>query len=335
MKNTVILFFSSLFVYVVVSVFNMSPYNPNSVEAASQDIVISEIQISGVTANDEFVELYNPTMQSVDLTGWRLSKRPTSATSSITSLVSNMSGSIQPKSYFLIANPSFTGSNTPDLYYSATTSGIAANNTVILYRDNGITIVDKVGMGTAEDVEGTATVVPGSGTSIERKAHTLATEITMGTGGQDEFLGNGFDSDTNGNDFVLRQISQPQNSVSPSEPVTIITPSPTITVTPTNTPGITSTPTTTPSVTDSPTNTPTPTIPITQTMTPTLQPTHLPTPTVVITPTPTIDMTPTPKIKEYFFPSIRIACTWTYKPKRMGWGFILWIPKIECSKSSL
>lgn len=31
------------------------------VHAASSDIVISEIQIGGQTANDEFVELYNPT----------------------------------------------------------------------------------------------------------------------------------------------------------------------------------------------------------------------------------------------------------------------------------
>jgi hypothetical protein len=32
-------------------------------------IVFSEIKISGATANDEFVELYNPLDEDVDLTG--------------------------------------------------------------------------------------------------------------------------------------------------------------------------------------------------------------------------------------------------------------------------
>ncbi|MFH1048473.1 MAG: lamin tail domain-containing protein, partial [Patescibacteria group bacterium] len=38
-------------------------------------LVISEIQIAGVTADDEFIELYNPTDMAVDLLGWSIQYR--------------------------------------------------------------------------------------------------------------------------------------------------------------------------------------------------------------------------------------------------------------------
>lgn len=282
------------------------------VEAVSSDIVISEVQIAGATANDEFVELYNPTQNSIDLSGWRLSRKSSSISGTITNLVSSLSGTIQPHGFFLIANPNFTGSMTPDLYYSATTSGIAANNTVILYRDNGLTIVDKVGMGTAEDVESAAAILPESLQSIERKPHQHATYESMNNG-TDILAGNGFDSDNNFQDFVLRINPEPQNSQSPIEPeIQTVTPtelpSPTstivATIAPTETP--LPTPTQIPSPTLMPTHTPIPTLTPTLSPTPTIfiTPTNTPTPTEIITPSPFPTQTPMATVTPTYTPTI-------------------------------
>lgn len=108
--------------------------------SATDHVVISEIQVGGSVANDEFVELYNPTGSDISLSGWRLTKESSSSTTE-TPLVSSISGTIATHGYFLIANPSYTGSVSADLLYSATTSGIAHNNTVIIYSDNGHTKV--------------------------------------------------------------------------------------------------------------------------------------------------------------------------------------------------
>lgn len=302
--------------------------------AVSPNVVISEIQIAGTAANDEFVELYNPTNQAVDLTGWRLSRRSSSATGSLTNLVSSLSGSIQPRGYFLLANPAFTSTQV-DQYYSATTSGVAANNTVILFSDNGQTVVDKVGMGTAEDNETASSVLPEAGQSIERKANANATAQSMQGGGSDEFQGNGWDSDSNLNDFVARTIPQPQHSQSSLEPVLspspsqtpspALSPSPTVVPSPTQTPSPTPSLTTTPTVTPTPEPTPSPTaIP-----SPTATPQPSPSPTVIPTPTTTVLPTPTPRVIEYQFPNSTLVCTW--KTRRIDLKFLtIVLPTFHC-----
>lgn len=313
---------SSLSLLIIVSLALQK--NVTSIQAASSDIVISEVQIGGQVANDEFVELYNPTNTSIDLSGWRLSRRSAALSGSLTNLVSNMSGVIEPKSYYLIANPSYTGSTIPDLLYSATTSGIAINNTVILFRDNGQTVVDKVAMGTAEDVETSATSVPENNASIERKANALSTAITMQPGGLDELLGNGYDTDNNSQDFIVRPESQPQNKQSTQEQLNTV---------PTNTPSPSLIPTQTPSPTETPPLTPTevPTVTLTITPTVTVAPT---TPTPSPIPTPTITIFPTPttrqRIREYAIPPYnKLVCTWNYVSIHILTK-TFWLPSIHC-----
>lgn len=290
--SQLLLFFTIAVIFVTTSL-SLSIFHVTKVLSASPHVVISEIQVRGSGgANDEFVELYNPTTDAVDLTGWRLSRRAASASASLTTLVSSTSGSIQPHGFFLLANPSYSGSVAADRFYTATTSGIGTNNTVILFSDAGHSIVDKVAMGTAQDAEGTATVVPGTGQSIERKAFSTSTPTSMSPGGADEFAGNGFDSDDNSQDFILRSIPNPQNSTSAIEP----SPTPTPTVTPTATPS--------------------PTPPLT--------------PTPTITPAPTEQPVPTPIIREFHFPGITITCTWSFVPLKAG-PFSFFIPSPQCS----
>jgi hypothetical protein len=259
-------------------------------------IVISEIQAAGTVANDEFVELYNPTNDPVSIGGWRLTKKTAAGTQS--TLTASLSGSIKPHGFLLIAHPSYTGSTSADLLYSSTSSGIAANNTVLLYSDAGTTLVDKVGMGTATDVEASAAANPPTSGSVERKANTTATAVSMAIGGTDEFAGNAEDTDHNDTNFIVRTTSQPQNSSSTVEPEDL-TPSPTpsplpsTSPTPSETPTVTPTTTVTGSPTETPTVTPSPTEFITSTPSPTVTPTTTPTMTPSSTPSMTPSQTPT------------------------------------------
>ena len=351
----------------ILALFLLNSKNPNQVFSDTADyIVISEVQIGGGTADDEFVELYNPTSTSVNLSGWRLTRKTSGGTQS--NLVASISGNIASHGYFLIAHPDYDGSVAEDLVYSATSSAMAANNTVLLYSDAEVTLVDKVGMGTATDVETTATLNPSTDGSAERKAHSSSTSESMGSGGADETHGNGEDTNNNLNDFVTRTTSDPQNSLSTTEtppaetPTATLTPTetttPTTEPTPTSEPTATLTPTLEPTSTEEPSPTLTPTIEptvtesLTPTLTPTLEPsptveptvtetvtpteepspTSEPTPTVVVTPT--LSPTPTPiemVIGTFNFPGSKTVCTIQFRVVRFFFSFIF-IPKINCHR---
>jgi hypothetical protein len=341
----------------------------NVFAATASHIVISEIQLSGKTTGtglDEFVELYNPTDEVVNLIGWKLKK--ISSTGSESNLVSSISGIINPHSFFLIANPNFSGGVPVDQYYSATTSGLAADNAAILYSKSGSNFieVDKVGIGDAINFETSPVGTPSAGASVERKANENSTSDSMTTGA-DEFLGNGEDTDNNFNDFILRNNPDPQNSSSieeppfnPSptpttEPTETETPTPTETPMPTETPTPTETPILTPSETPTPTPTETPSPTLTPTSTPTETPTQTPTPTTspsptptstpnpTITPIPTISPVPTPTptptgipaptpklIATAVFPNRTISCYLYYNPIRF-FNTTIFYPVMHCT----
>ncbi len=231
----------------------------NSVRSATAEhVVISEVQIGAGDADDEFVELYNPTGSAIDLTGWRLSRK-TSTGGSGGNLVAALSGSVPAHGYFLVAPAvDYTGSVTPDQNYS-TGSRIASSNTVLLYSDAGVTLVDKLGLGSAVDSETSPfSPNPDPGQSIERKANSSSTVDSMTTGA-DLLLGNGEDTDNNSLDFIVRGSSDPQNSQSAVEPevepspTPSESPSPSPSESPSPSPSETATPTPTPTETPSPT----------------------------------------------------------------------------------
>jgi hypothetical protein len=308
------LFFASLVLFISLG------KNHLQANAATAHVVISEVQVSGdgaTPANDEFVELYNPTSSTVSLANWKLTKKTPGGTES--NLISTMSGNISSHGYFLIARSEYNGSVTPDATYSSAL--IASDNTVLLY-DNTATIVDKVGFGTATDKEITTVANPAANHSVERKANSTSTLASMTTGA-DQFAGNGEDTDNNATDFIIRTVSDPQNSQSAIEPVAVTptdtpspTQSPTPTVTPTSTPSLTPTPTDTPTpnptATPIPTDTPTPTP--TATPTPTIIPTDTPIPTPSPTPTNIPSETPTPTVLPSVTPTEEPSPTLTPTP---------------------
>lgn len=278
--------------------------------ANATHVAISEVEVGKTgAATDEFVELYNPTQSDINIDTWKLTRKTQAGAES--DLVSTISGTIKSHGYFLFSpQTGYTGSASADQAYSVSDNSITDNNTILLY-DNNSNLVDKVGFGTATDKEGTAETNPSPGTSRERQANTSSTSSTMGSGGIDEFNGNGEDTDNNANDFVLRNTPQPQNSLSSIEPVPTQTPTSTTTVIPT----ASETPTAT--ITSAPSETPTTTPTATPTVTPTETPTDIPTQTPTSTPTqpatPTISPSPTPTPTGTFpfitIPKFQTVCT--------------------------
>lgn len=241
----------SLFVFLItsLSVLIFLPVS-KTIFAANNGLVISQIKIAGVTATDEFVEIYNPTNDPIDITGYKLTKKVSSGTQS--TLVASMSGVVSPKHYFLIKHPTgYTGTIQPEMEYS-TTSSITADNVVILYSDNGVNIVDKVGFGSSFDSE---TLPFAANPQINQSIRRI----------------NNVDTNNNSLDFELLDPASPRNSTVITEPQNTETPTPTSTPTSIPTPTPETTPT--PQATSTPQETPTPTTQ--QTAAP--QPTFLPT----------------------------------------------------------
>ena len=123
------------------------------------------------------------------------------------------------------AGTGFTGSMASDL---AATTALGFNGTAGHVRIGPAlstapvdpATVDTVGWGTAAGPEGMPTPIATGGplVSLERKANAMSTSMSMTTGGADELLGNGEDTDNNAADFVPRATRDPQNSMSPQEP---------------------------------------------------------------------------------------------------------------------
>lgn len=279
---------------------------PKSAFSVSGHAVISEIQVGITGSSDkEFVELYNPTSSSVDISLWTIMKKTALETSLHTLATIPASSTLGSHHFYLIAHTDYDGAVAEDLTYGGLT--IIANNNTIYLQDSTSAVIDKVGLGTSNDFEGTAKSNPASGNSIERKATSISTANTMKVGGTDELLGNGEDTDDNSQDFINRTVPDPQNSSSAVEPpeTTPVPPSVTPTViAPTGTP--TPIPTEVP---PSPSPTPlgpTATPPLEETITPTMTQT----PTLTMTPTPSGQETPTPTVT----PTVETSITPTATP---------------------
>lgn len=138
-----------MFKYLCLIVFLLS-FIPIPINASENEIVIKSFRISGESSTDEYIEIYNPSNMDIDLSGWRLSKKTSSG--NVSNLLTTFPAVlIEPNSRLIIAHENCTCN--PDLKYS-TSSSVSKDNTVVLFSDNGKTVIDKVGMGEASDFEG-------------------------------------------------------------------------------------------------------------------------------------------------------------------------------------
>ena len=132
-------------------------------------LVIAAIQIVGTATDDDFVKIYNPTSNMVDLSGWKLRKKSSTGTDS--SLREFPKGSaIVPSGYFVWASSAngFAQSIGAD---ASSTGTLAANNSVALFDGSGAQ-VDAVAWGTGTNQYVESSPYPDSPTAnqiLERK----------------------------------------------------------------------------------------------------------------------------------------------------------------------
>jgi len=190
----------------LISSLGLNLVNIETVKAGlANHAVINEVQVDSIVGtggtDDDWVELFNPTGQTMVLDGWSIQKTAASGGSLNRQA---LAGSIAANSYFLIVKTGATSSlvEAADLLVGGTFD-LANNNTIYLVNDNNnITsstdpnIIDFVGFGTALNFEGTAAAP--SLTEGKSLARTPAGE----------------DTDQNSVDFVLQDNPTPTNSTS-------------------------------------------------------------------------------------------------------------------------
>lgn len=198
---------------------------PPDARSAANHVVISEFATRGpASATDEFVELYNPTLNAVDISGWHMQYKSATGTLWNDRAILPANSSIGPHGFFLIANSSTYSGITPDYSSGLWGSGQGmADNGHERIIDASSNQIDLVGWGTANAPEGGVDApnhgTSANGNSVERKALATSTADSLAAGGRHEKLGNGQDTDVNGSDFVTQTHGRnPQNASSLPEP---------------------------------------------------------------------------------------------------------------------
>lgn len=193
-------------------------------------VVISEVQTAGADAGDEFIELYNPTDATVDLSAWSLQYAGASAsvTSSTVSKKNFLAtSSIAAKSFYLVGRgldaggeDGYRGTTAADMTHRTFSLSGAAAGAKLFLVPTTTPISSETDLMILDVFDYTSTTVPGAGQSLERKAWSNNLCHSAIAGGSGEFLGNACDTGAVADDFEIQLASNPQNSASFKEPRT-------------------------------------------------------------------------------------------------------------------
>ena len=196
--------FLILIVILILSLF-LIIVSSNALATIADHVVISEFLVdsSGLESAYEFIELYNPTNQDIDISNWDIAYESTTFSSWTPVATIPASSTISAHGYFLIGGSSVEPN--PDLVDGSL--GFASSGGHIAVRNAGNDVIDMVGYGTADSPEGNATSAPPTDNSSERKSSLT----------HNENEGNGWDTNNNSADFTTRTTPQPQNSSNSTE----------------------------------------------------------------------------------------------------------------------
>ncbi len=185
---------------------NTSTPTSTQSSGSATNVVISEFRTRGPDgANDEFIELYNPTANAINISGWKISASSSTGATKTTKATIPSSTLLQSGQYYLVVNNNSSGgysiaSVTGNLSY---TSSIADDGGIALLKSDGTTIVDQVGM---------------SSTTAYKEGSPLAKLSTDADQSYERKLGGASDScqdtNNNANDFFTTP-SDPHNYSTP------------------------------------------------------------------------------------------------------------------------
>jgi hypothetical protein len=205
--------------------------------APSGTVVISEYGGTNFTTNNEFVELYNPTPDLQDISGWFIQRRTPGGTASCWAVIPAAT-SMPSHSYFLVGGQAFAGvmpnfATTGLTFPSPSPSPgtvLAGNSESVVLKSAGIGVtctnaagvVDTVSAGTGFTDTLAGLQLPafptavGNGKSLERKACYDSTNDMSSTGmlsgGGHALDGNSERIGASNSDFILRTMPEPQNA---------------------------------------------------------------------------------------------------------------------------
>jgi len=210
-----------LLISVALFLISLLAFPASTAFAATAPVLISEVQTgSSAGASDEFIELYNNSELTIDLSEYTIEYYSASATAFLPlgspTQTLHLSGNLYPKGYFLATSTGYL-SATSNLAFSATLAD--GGGTLRLVR-SGSSTEDVLGWGTAKLYETAAHTKPGNGKSLSRVS-----------------VDEGILVDTNNNqqDFELLTIPTPSNiniappitDPEPTEPEPVPDPDPT------------------------------------------------------------------------------------------------------------
>lgn len=173
----------------------------STASALADYLVINEIQTDGLRGgggiDDDWVEIYNPTDQDIDISNWSIQKQ----TSSGGLYKKNFeTGDVVPANGFFLIVGKWADEDIRNLADMTCAWLLADDNTIYLVNNqeeivdgDDLNIIDKVGFGDALSPEGLPVSNPPDGGSIERKT-------------------NGWDTNNNSSDFIENNLPSPRNS---------------------------------------------------------------------------------------------------------------------------
>ena len=172
----------------------------SSAAAVSTTLVISQFQVAGGTAADEFVELHNVSSTGVNLNGLRVVYRSSGGTTDTAVVEWTSNITVPAGGYYLIAHPTgYDGTPAANITYTSGSTGLfsgtAGGFAIRSGAANTGTIIDSVGYGSVTNgfAETAATTAPAANASKARKASGCT------------------DTDNNSSDFETLNPSVPRN----------------------------------------------------------------------------------------------------------------------------
>lgn len=160
------------FVWVLVGALTIISTPVISVRATpnQRGLLIAEIQTgSGSSASEEFIELYNQSEDTLDLSKYKIEYFTASATSfSSPSRTIVFSGNLFPNGRYLIASTGYLGA-TANASFSPTLAKTGGHLRVVSQENDQLTVDDLIGWGSATMPEGRVASAPNGGESLQRR----------------------------------------------------------------------------------------------------------------------------------------------------------------------